>query len=495
MQHIVHQLGVHLGALVGVKLDGGGLAHLDGRRVVPLVAEGQRLRFVVGEGRGVAVGVREVRSPVDEDHLPILGAVDVEQLRLLNLLNVEGQADLRHVRLNLGGDGGPFDAAGRGAGGHGKVDLRPLGDAGLRQQFLGLVQVLREGVLASVAQEADGDDLLHQFAVAAQQGDDVLVVDGVADRLAHVGIVEGRFGGVHADVDQDRGEHLGQADIRIAFECGSLFAAQVLRNVGVAGLHGGLQVGKFGCVLQDHALHSRNRAAPVGRVGVQRHAHAAVPRIEHVGAGAGGVIVEPRLAHILAQVGFDRGLFHDGGGGEGQHGQADLRADRLGQLEFERGGIDCGHVFLGDLADVDQQEGGRLVDVDDTAPGVSDIRRRHRIARGKRGAGVEVEGQLPHVAVVGHIPRLSQHGDQLARLAGVKGNQRLVDVAGGQQAAKLIGDSRVERDHVGQVGGENQGLLTADLAGSRFSRSGFAGCCFGCRTFARRRGGGGGCTG
>jgi hypothetical protein len=49
---------------------------------------------------------------------------------------------------------------------------------------------------------------------------------------------------------------------------------------------------------------------------------------------------------------------------------------RLGNLEFERGGVDRGGVFLADLADFDEQEGRRLVDVDHAFPREDDSPRQ-----------------------------------------------------------------------------------------------------------------------
>ena len=154
---------------------------------------------------------------------------------------------------------------GAGTGRHQKVDLGPFLHAGIGQQFLGFVKVLGEGILAGVAQETDRDDLLHQLRIAAKQCDDLVVVDGVADGLTHIRVVQRRLGGVHAHIDQQSGQALDQAQIRIAFEGRDLLAAQILDDVGVAGLNRRLEVGHFRRVLHDHALHRRLRYRPSSR--------------------------------------------------------------------------------------------------------------------------------------------------------------------------------------------------------------------------------------
>jgi hypothetical protein len=75
------------------------------------------------------------------------------------------------------------------------------------------------------------------------------------------------------------------------------------------------------------------------------------------------------------------------------------------------------------------------------------------VAAGKLGVRVQREGHRPGVAGVGDLPGLSQHAHN-SGAPGLKETNVSYMLPTGQNAAKLIGDGRVERDDVGHVGGE-----------------------------------------
>ena len=60
--------------------------------------------------------------------------------------------------------------------------------------------------------------------------------------------------------------------------------------------------------------------------------------------------------------------------------------------------------FVAIAADIDQQKGRRLVQVNGATPRVDDILSCHGVATGKLGIGIQLEGKHRHVTLFGHFP-------------------------------------------------------------------------------------------
>ena len=355
-----------------------------------------------------------------------LRAVLVGQGGGLQKLDVAGEAGLVHLGLDEGGN----LLIERGAGADGQGKLHGLGIAGIGQHLLGGVGSVLGHLQIGVAPVALGlgDNGGHRGAVLAGDGAGQLgLVQRVIQGLAHLDIVKGRLRGVDGQiVDLGGGEDVQRQGLVALHALGE--------REGEGGGHvdlAGLELHQAGVVVGDqdvldllglgHALH-----AVVG-VGLQSQAAALGPVLQHVGAGADGVLQVLLVAHAL---------------GIGLVAQHHVEAAQLSQ----EGGVGFGegddHLLVGGLHGVD---------------GLGDI----AVVGGFVVAGA-VEGPDPvaglHILAVGELDALHQiEGIGQAVVAdGPVGGQDGLDravVAGADQALEnLLGHLNLGRAHTGGIG-------------------------------------------
>ncbi len=193
-------------------------------------------------------------------------------------------------------------------GGGREIDLGLAGGASLRDQRLCLGEVVfRRLDAVDPAEDRWRQQLGHRLVVATEQPVyHCLLVERIGGSETQLGIVEGRLGGVEADIS----DALGQTDQSLRLGRGLELAGLVgvKRDDEVAGA--GLQIGKPGRGIRHGAEDDGGEGrlgTPIGVVAAELHLHAALPGIEFVRAAANRLEVEGVLADRL-----DHGLGNDG---------------------------------------------------------------------------------------------------------------------------------------------------------------------------------------
>src|SRR5439155_2453913 len=374
-----------------------GIAALGSDRlVVPTVAEGDRLGGVVRERTDVRIRVREVRSPQDHDQLTLLRAVRAEQVGLRRLLDVDGYADVLPVRLELGREVRPRNAARRGTRRHEKLE-RDGGLPGLLQQRLGLVDIGLEGCRFVVAGETGRDDALDLLRAALEEIlHDAVVIDRGAERLAHVDVIERLHGHVHADVDKLQAVPGRGHDTRLALQGGDLLRTEISGDIRIALLERELLVRRLRHVLHEHAAERRLRTAGVVRIGFQLDLRVLGPVVDHKGPAAGRVVEQIARSRVAA------GLFglhvlrvDDAPDGERENGEEALRARGLRKADDDRRGVARLDARVLDLSDVGEQERRRLVELEYALERVHDVVRGDRVAARELRTRAQLERDVP----------------------------------------------------------------------------------------------------
>ena len=276
-----------------------------------------------------------------------------------------------------------------------------------------------------------------------------VVVDEMPQRLDHLRLAQCFVLLVGAEIVDAAALLLEQLQLRIGGDRLGVVGRHPACDIDVALLQQEPARGKLRHMPYEDAL-QRDVAAPIALDLLEHDGIIRLPGAQHVGAGARGVGLQPFIAEIAICFVLHRDLLVDDRGDDGGEdvveerlrvglvgGDGELvRAGRLDQL------ID---VFRGE-AELGQDEGRRLVELDDA------LQRPGGVFRGDRVAAVELQPLL-HLegigpAVVADAPALRQAG--LQREIGRRPDldQPVVDVLQRILAGKLEAFRRVERDDV-----------------------------------------------
>ncbi len=167
----------------------------------------------------------------------------------------------------------------------------------------------------------------HRLAKAVEHRiHDLLVRHGVSDGLAHLDVVEGRLGHVHAEVLDAVGERR-RHDVELAgvAELDEILVRQLVGDVGIAPLEKRAAVARRRHHAPDHAAHGRFGAQVPRLVALEDHFGAGRPLRHLVGAAADGVLLgvfqRPRILGrrvLLHQAGVEHARHHHGDVGDGE---------------------------------------------------------------------------------------------------------------------------------------------------------------------------------
>ena len=203
------------------------------------------------------------------------------------------------------------------------------------------------------------------------------------------------------------------------------------------------------------------RTAPVVGVAVQRHALVGLPCAQLEGARAGGVGLEPLVAHVAVLLVLLDELHVDhradaGGQAVEQEGRRVGLVEREHERAVVRGLDRLGHV-LGREPELGQDEARRQIELDHALHGVGDVVRGQRVAGVELDPGADLERHLQ--PVVRHAPALGDQALELADVVGRIGHQPVVDLGLDLGCRELEHLGRVEADHVVDEVGQHQAVL------------------------------------
>ena len=343
-------------------------------------------------------------------------------------------------------------------------DGKAVGITGLGQQRLGLINILRDGLVALVAGDTRAEDGGGRRTVAVVDDlNESVLVHGQGQGLAHAHVVERSLLGVHVQpADHDAG--LGMGDqVGVGFNGGIALGRDGPDKIGVAGQKHIYTGGVLGNDLEVDALEAgvladkaRFIAPPVG-VALELEVIAVLPLDEQVLAGANG----GRGADVVAGL-DDLGAHHDAGrvaevGNE--------RGEGLGQLYGD-------FVLAGDLHSVDDRAEQRSPL--QVAVGVVQFIQVGLGSLGVPGSAVgEADALAQSKYVLGGVfvglPLGSQHGDLVHLI--VKAEQAVHD-----QTLDAAGE-RIRGIH---------GVHSGEVQGYGRDRVVFLGRCLGCRLASAR---------
>ena len=297
--------------------------HLVHALVPPLRMLRMDVRVPGGVGRDLA-GVGNVVGPRGGAHGEVLRAVAGGAGGVVHQVDAQLDADLSPHLLDDGQVVGLVRVAGQGQ--HG--GLEPAGEPGLRQQGARLGRVVLVKLLAREQRRRGGHEGAHRLA-QAQRGDadHRVLVDGVVQRLAHLGVRHGVGLAVlvgrareHRQIGDAGGGPQLHAQRRVRLQLLDPGVRHELRAVDLPGLELQQPGGVVGNDGELKLVEVRQRLAvlrllPVVRVAPQRHRNAALPGGQHERAGADRVLGErPRLVlGRLARRRLEQLLRHDGG--------------------------------------------------------------------------------------------------------------------------------------------------------------------------------------
>ncbi|MPL95504.1 hypothetical protein SDC9_41675 [bioreactor metagenome] len=245
---------------------------------------------------GVVVAEVVIRPGVDVD-VGGLGVADDGQIEIMALEHL--LEPLRPFEIgDLGPDphGGELRrddlaaAPGIGRRRQGKAQRQPLGPGGGQQRlrFLGVIGGERRQILViGIVRREMGAD--RRAVTEHRAVDDVLAVDRMGDRLAHLHVVQRRGAVVHREDGLAFGGADHHLEARIGLELHQrLGGGEVREGVDIARHHCREGRGRVGDEAEG-GLGERRLRAPVARIGGQRDVIALHPVGEREGAGADGM--------------------------------------------------------------------------------------------------------------------------------------------------------------------------------------------------------------
>ena len=262
----------------------------------------------------------------------------------------------------------------------------------------------------------------RRLELAARQDHlaDGLVVGGAGKRPADMHVVRRRDLGVDLVVEGNRRilrhdaepVHLRQRLIglrRLVLAGHGQFARRR------QGPHGGLVIG------HEHAHFVDRRVGPalvVVLVGLDDHAAAALPAIQHIGPGAGDIAGQEGLAVIAALIG------PDGLGIDDHHRRHRRQERRIGlvQREAHRTVVDRLHRAVAEH--VGEQIGRPLVEAQQAFDRIDHVLGGDRAAVGEHRVAAQGEGE--HGGIRRHLPAFGKLRNDLA--TGIDGHQPVIEV-------------------------------------------------------------------
>ena len=210
-------------------------------------------------------------------------------------------------------------------------------------------------------------------------------------------------------------------------------------------------------MLDDDALQRRRAAAIVG-VGFQNDRLVGRPGPDDVGAGAGGVGLQPAVAHVAVDLVLHGDLAVD----DGADDRADQRVDK-GRREVDADGDDERRVIgRGDHgvdvvlgpAQLAEEEDRGLFELDDALQRPGRVPGGYRVAGGEGLSGADREGES--LAIVADCDALGDAGNEAVHVGGLEPHDTVIDVGNNLDARELVGLGRVKRDKIVDLLGDNQ---------------------------------------
>ena len=321
-------------------------------------------------------------------------------------------------------------------------DTEAVGQSRLGQQFLRLGHVQLVGVLVQRAQHALWQEGLPDFSDALDQsGADRVIVDQPLERLAHFRLGERGVLLVEADVVDRALRSADGGKVGILGDGIEIARLEVARHIDVALFEHQALGGALLDVPIDDARQFR-LVAVVIVVALHHHDLVGAPLAQLECAGTSIVGLQPVISEVVVELVFiarrdrrdmllDQLAVDDRGDRRRQAVQHE--AGRIGLVDREdKGGVVGGLGLFRDVlagqAELLENEGRALVELDGALERPGDIGGRQRVAGSEFQAGLQLErvGQ----AVVGHGPALGKIALDLGRVIEIEPHQKVVGVAG-----------------------------------------------------------------
>ena len=406
---------------------------------------------VVGEGLGVGMGVEEVRTPIQQHRLVFAGAVTGDHLAASAGQQVELDTGLGHRCLH-----GLRHVHETRTVDQIHVDFQ-TGDSGPGQDALGALGVELERRGRKRAGEPHRQESLVHTQLAAQQlFGDALVIDQVTHGFPDRRVAQ--FFGLLVQADE---MHRGLGEffhphVRARAHGGDLVRAKVARDVRVTRFNQQALCSRLGHVLQQDGV----ELGCVGTlpVGFEQHHLLGFEQLEQERAASSRVAIEPAVAKVAVLLLAHHDFFVDDvARARAEHVEHITRTEIAAPTDRHGTAGSLGNhlrdVVVGP-AELGQNEGGCLVELDDTPEREQHVFEAHRITTGK--AGIATQGELDGLAVRRGLPGRGYAGQQLGRITRVVLHQAFVDVGYHLAAAELEGLGRIEAHNIFDVLGDHE---------------------------------------
>ena len=356
----------------------------------------------------------------------------------------------------------------------GQGRFEPVGHSRFRQQGARLVEIVVERMRLRPCDLGWAAGLAEHRPAETEQDDlhDLVVGNGIGDRLAHFWVVEWRLGDVHADildaVAVGRG-HQGQ--LAGGLHLREVLGRQIVGNVRVAALQQGAPVARRRHHPPDHPADFRHCAALPGLVAFQDHLGARGPFGDLVGPRTGGVLLGVFQAPGVVGRGV---LLHQARVHHARHDDREVgqgQAILAQEIDPHRMIVDH-HKLLGLFQAAGLHlEGWETADDDGSVQGPFHIRGADRGAVLEGGVAAQLEGH-GHVAD-GHV--LGQFGHQFVAVVIWRAVRPGLHAVGDQPVIAIprhlvagdVGADPVDVQIVGTAFGDDQQGFVARLGAGR----------------------------